>query len=157
MVKQKGAVRNDYTANNNPNVLVQKIAADPNALGYFGYGYYYPNKNQVNLLAIKNGDDSVLPSRHNIKWDQYRPLSRPLFIYVNIKASQDKPLLREFLHFYLDNAPEFVSYSGYIPLPKEGYRLSTQHFDTGKTGTVFEGTSPVNLTMDEILKKEAAF
>ncbi len=157
VIKQKGAVRSDYTANKNPNVLVQKIAEDTNALGYFGYGYYKINNNLVNLLAIKNGDESVLPSRYNIKWDQYRPLSRPLFIYVNIKASQDKPLLREFIHFYLENAPEFVSYSGYIPLPKEGYKLSKQHFETGKTGTVFEGTSQVNLTIDELLKKEAAF
>ncbi|MGK7941353.1 MAG: PstS family phosphate ABC transporter substrate-binding protein [Crocosphaera sp.] len=157
VIKQKGAVRSDYTADKDPNTLVQKIAEDPNALGYFGYGYYKINNSQVTALAIKNGDQSVLPSRYNIKWDQYRPLSRPLFIYVNMKASQDKPWLREFVHFYLENAPEFVSYSGYIPLPKEGYRLSKQHFETGKAGTVFAGTSQVTLTMDELLKKEAAF
>ncbi|MDJ0662595.1 MAG: PstS family phosphate ABC transporter substrate-binding protein [Crocosphaera sp.] len=157
VIKKKGEIRSDYTVNKNPNILVQKISEDMNALGYFGYGYYKVNDSRVTALAIKNGEQSVVPSRYNIKWDQYRPLSRPLFIYVNMKASQDKPSLREFVHFYLENAPEFVSDSGYIPLPKEGYQLSKQHFETGKVGTVFEGNSQVNLTMDELLKKEAAF
>ncbi len=157
VIKQEGSIRNDYIANNNPNILVQKIANDPNALGYFGYGYYKLNTNQVKALAIKIDNQTVLPSRYNIKWDQYRPLSRPLFIYVNFKASQEKPLLREFVHFYLENAPEFVSSGGYVPLTQEGYKLAKQHFETGKVGTVFEGKSQVELTMDQLLIKEAAF
>ncbi|MDJ0844327.1 PstS family phosphate ABC transporter substrate-binding protein [Crocosphaera sp.] len=157
VLKKEGAIRNDYTANKNPNILVEKIANDPNALGYFGYGYYKFNTNQVKALAIKKENESVKATRYNIKWDQYRPLSRPLFIYVNLKASQDKPLLREFVHFYLENAPEFVSSGGYVPLPQEGYKLAKQHFETGKVGTVFEGQSQVELSLDQLLKKEAAF
>ncbi|MDJ0598511.1 MAG: PstS family phosphate ABC transporter substrate-binding protein [Crocosphaera sp.] len=157
VIKQKGEIRKDYTANKNPNILVQKIANDPNALGYFGYGYYKISTTQVKALAIKKNNQSIVPSRSNIKWDQYRPLSRPLFIYVNMKASQEKPVLREFVHFYLENSPEFVSSAGYIPLPKELYKLAKQHFETGKVGTVFEGKSQVELTMDQLLKKEAEF
>ncbi len=157
VMKKEGAIRKDYTANKNPNILVQKIAKDPNALGYFGYGYYKLNKNQVKALAIKKDNESVVQSQYNIKWDQYRPLSRPLFIYVNMKASQEKPVLRELVHFYLENSPEFVSYAGYVSLPKELYKLAKQQFETGKVGTVFEGTSQVELTMDQLLKKEAEF
>ena len=157
IVEQEGAIRNDYTANKNPQVLVQKIANDPNGLGFFGYGYYKRNKERLTALAINKGDELVEPSYQAIKWDQYRPLSRPLFIYVNLKSSQEKSSLRNFVHFYLDNASEIVSAEGYIPLPKDGYKLAKQHFETGKVGTVFEGKSQVELSMDEVLRKEANF
>ena len=67
VIKKKGEIRSDYTVNKNPNILVQKISEDMNALGYFGYGYYKVNDSRVTALAIKNGEQSVVPSRYNIK------------------------------------------------------------------------------------------
>lgn len=157
VVGKEGAIRKDYKANKDPQLLAQDVMDDPDGLGYFSYGYYTLNKDNLTALAVGQGDKPVLPSYQTIKSDQYRRLSRPLFIYVNMKASQDKPLLREFVYFYLDNAPEFVSASGYVPLPKDGYKLGKQHFEIGKVGTVFEGKSQIDVTMNELLRKQAVF
>ncbi len=79
------------------------------------------------------------------------------FIYVNSSALQKNPLLKEFVEFYLDRSPEIVSSVGYIPLPEEGYQLTNIHFHRGKVGTVFEGKSALNLTIGELLRKQAKF
>jgi len=88
---------------------------------------------------------------------QYQPLSRPLFIYVNAKAAQENPALKNFVEFYLKEAPEIVRQVGYIPLSEEGYKLATIHFQRGKVGTVFDGKSAFNLTMGELLRKQATY
>ncbi|MCC5634295.1 hypothetical protein LC593_00210 [Nostoc sp. CHAB 5844] len=46
---------------------------------------------------------------------------------------------------------------GYIPLPDEGYQINSVHFYKGKVGTVFDGKAEMNLTIGELLRKEAKF
>ena len=151
------ASRNDYTGSEDDNVLVQGVSSDPNALGYFGFAYYEANPNQLKALAVDNGKGAVLPSRSAVEKAQYQPLSRPLFIYVNFKSAQNKPQVREFVEFYLNKARTSVSSVGYIPLPDEAYRLNFVHFHAGKVGTVFAGNEPLNLTLGELLRKQATF
>ena len=78
-------------------------------------------------------------------------------IYVNAQAAQDNPALETFVEAYLEKAPEVVSQVGYIPLPEEGYRLAKIHFERGKVGTVFDGKTEFNLTIGELLRKQAKF
>jgi phosphate transport system substrate-binding protein len=156
-VGQPKASRNDYTASEDDNVLVQGVAKDPNALGYFGFGYFEDNQDKLKALAIDNGKGAILPSRETVEKAQYQPLARPLFIYVNVRANQMKPELREFVKFYLNNAKRIVENANYIPLPEEGYHIAKIHFESGKVGTVFEGKSELNLTIGELLRKEKKF
>ncbi|GET43940.1 PstS family phosphate ABC transporter substrate-binding protein [Microseira wollei] len=156
-VGQPKASRNDYTASEDDNVLVQGVAKDPNALGYFGFGYFEDNQDKLKALAIDNGKGAILPSRETVEKAQYQPLARPLFIYVNVRYNQMKPELREFVKFYLNNAKRIVENANYIPLPEEGYHISKIHFESGKVGTVFEGKSELNLTIGELLRKEKKF
>lgn len=151
------ASRNDYVASEDDNVLVEGISKDPNALGYFGFAYYEENQNKLKVLAVNNGEGSVLPSHQTVEKAQYQPLSRPLFIYVNAKAAQNKPAVKEFVDFYNEKAPTLVSSVGYVPLPEEAYDLNRVHFYTGKVGTVFEGEAELNLTIGELLRKQAKF
>lgn len=65
------ASRNDYTASEDDQVLVNDIIQDPNALGYFGYSYYEKHHNQLKALAIDNGKGAVLPSRQTVEKVQY--------------------------------------------------------------------------------------
>jgi phosphate transport system substrate-binding protein len=94
--------RTDYTPSSNDNVLVQGVASEKNALGYFGYGYYVENQQRLKALGVKNGDDAacVVPSEATIDAGEYVPLSRPLFVYVN-KASLKRPEVAGYLRFYL--------------------------------------------------------
>lgn len=117
---ESGAIRSDFTASEDDNILVQGIAGDKNALGFFGYAYYEENQDKLKLVPIDNGDGPVIPTFDTIKNGEYTPLSRPLFVYVN-KASLEKPEVKEFLNFYLEVAPDLVPDVGYVALPDEEY------------------------------------
>jgi phosphate transport system substrate-binding protein len=150
--------RGDYNFSENDDALVQAVSQDPNALGYFGYSYYERNKDKLKALGISHeGNPPVLPSRETVEAAQYRPLARPLFIYVNAKAAQDNPALEEFVEFYLNKAPELVKEIGEIPLPEEGYHLGRIQFQKFEAGTVFDGKPQYNLTIGELLRKQATF
>lgn len=149
------ASRHDYTASKDDNVLVQGVSQDPNALGYFGIAYYEANRSQVKALAVDNSKGPVLPTRETVEKIQYQPLSRPLFIYVNYKSAQNKLVVREFVDFYLDKAPNLVNQVGYIPLSNEVYHLNFVQFHKGEVGTVFNGQAHLNLTLAEVLRKRA--
>ena len=154
---QVDASRSDYTASENDEILVQGVSSDPNALGYFGLAYYEQNQGKLKALAVDGGKGSVMPSRGTVERTQYQPLARPLFIYVNANAAQKNPALREFVEFYLEKAPEIVRSVGYVPLPEDGYHLIKVHFYKTKVGTVFDGKSEFNLTISELLRKQATF
>ncbi len=115
------ASRSDYTASADDNVLVQGIAGDRNALGYFGYAYYLENTDKLRAVPIDNGDGPVLPTEETIETGEYAPLSRPLLIYVN-KASLERPEVKTFVVYYMENAPELVSDVGYVKLEDQVYQ-----------------------------------
>ena len=59
---------------------------------------------------------ATLPSLETVTGAKYQPLARPLFIYVNLKSAQENNNLKNFIGFYLKNAPEIVKGVDYIPL-----------------------------------------
>lgn len=157
IVGEAGASRNDYLDSEDDNTLVQGVKQDPNAIGYFGLAYYETQKDQIKALAVDSGDGAVFPSREAVEAGEYQPLSRPLFIYVNSSAAQKNPQLKEFVEYYLEQVPNTVQEVGYVPLPEEGYQLTKIHFGRGKVGTVFDGQSAFNLTIGELLTRQAEF
>jgi phosphate transport system substrate-binding protein len=154
IVGQSGASRTDYTASEDDDILVQGVAANPNALGYFGYAYYDANKDKLKPLGIDNGKGSaVMPSLETVQENNYKPLARPLFIYVNAVSAQNNPLMNEFIDFYLQKAPEIVSSVGYIPFEEDDYTKLYRNYHKTKVGTVFGGQSEFTSTIDEVLTK----
>lgn len=119
------ASRSDYVASEDDNVLVQGIAGEKYALGYFGYAYYVENRDKLKLVGIDEGKGRgcVLPSEQSINDGTYSPLSRLIFIYPNKKSLQ-RSEVKEFVRFYLVEAPKLVKQVGYMPLPKEKYEES---------------------------------
>ncbi len=120
---EAGASRPDYTASEDDNVLVQGIAGDENALGYFGYAYYQENQERLKLVPIDNGNGPIAPDATTINDGSYAPLSRPVFIYLS-KTAAAKPQVRAFVEFYLEIAPLIVDEVGYIELRPEQYEES---------------------------------
>ncbi|KXG74397.1 PstS family phosphate ABC transporter substrate-binding protein [Thermotalea metallivorans] len=118
---KSGAIRQDFVASEDDNVLVQGIAGDKNALGFFGYAYYVENKDKLKVVKIDNGNGPVEPTFKTIQDGSYAPLSRPIFIYVN-KAALERPEVKEFTIFYLEKAKEIVPQVGYVALPDEEYK-----------------------------------
>jgi phosphate transport system substrate-binding protein len=110
--------RSDYTQSEDDNALVQGIAGDKNALGYFGFAYYEQNTDKLKLVAIDKGDGCVTPSRETIANGTYAPLSRALFVYPS-RQSLAKPHVRAFFEYYLANASTFAAEVGYVELPAD--------------------------------------
>jgi phosphate transport system substrate-binding protein len=148
--------RGDFTASEDDNVLVQGIANDRNALGYFGFAYYVENQKKLKAVAVDGGKGPVAPSPKTVEDGTYQPLSRPIFIYVS-KKSVDKPQVKEFVEFYLKNAAELVKQVKYVPLPANAYSLGLEHLKKGKIGTVFGGEAEVGVKIEDLLKREAKF
>lgn len=156
VVGKAKASRGDYTASEDDNVLVHGIASDPNALGYFGFAYYFQNRQRLKAVAIqrKKGEKPVLPSEKSVLENRY-PLARPLFIYVNRKSA-DRPEVRAFVEFYLRNAQRLAKEVGYVPLPKRAYQLALERFRKRIVGSLFgaKGTQ-VGVSIEKLLAMEA--
>ena len=150
------ATRGDFTASEDDNVLVQGVAGDVNAIGYFGYAYYAENTAKLKALPIveKEGKPAVAPSEKTVLDGSYQPLSRPIFIYVNAK-SLSKPEVKKFVDFYMTEGGKMASEVKYVPLPAEAYKLAQDHINKGKKGTVFGGKNEVGITIKELLAREA--
>ena len=146
--------RGDFTASEDDNVLVQGVASDKSALGFFGFAYYMENQKKVKAVAVDGGKGPVLPSAKTVEDGSYQPLSRPIFIYVNIKSAE-KPEVRQFIEFYMKNAPTLVKEVKFFPLPAQAYTINMEHLNKKKLGTVFGGKSEVGLRIEELLKREA--
>ncbi len=119
IVGKSKSSRTDYTPSTDDNVLVKGVTGDKYALGYFGYAYYAENKSKLKVLPIATGDDlaaAVAPTEETILNGSYKPLSRPLFIYVN-KASLKKPQVAEFVKYYLHEGQSWVKTVRYVELP----------------------------------------
>ena len=145
--------RGDFTASEDDNVLVQGIANDRNALGFFGFAYYAENQDKLKAVAVDGGKGPVLPSAKTVEDGSYQPLSRPIFIYVS-KKSLGKPEVKEFVEFYLRNAPKLVKQVKYVALPAKAYTVGLARMKSVKVGTAFGGKAEVGVKIDDLLKRE---
>ncbi len=148
----EAGVRSDFQASEDDNVLVQGVAGEPHALGYFGYAYYEANKEKLKLVPIDSGDGPVSPTKETIRTGAYKPLSRPLFIYVR-EAAAKKKAVQAFVEFYLRRASELVGDVGYVPLPEEAYQLALKRFRNRRTGSMFEGGPEADVAITELLRR----
>jgi phosphate transport system substrate-binding protein len=111
---EEGASRADYTASEDDNVIVQAVAGDVGAMGYFGFTYYEENQDTLKALEIDGGEGCVAPSPETARDGSYAPLSRPLFIYPKVEALQ-RPEVGAFVQYYLDNIDSIAETALYIP------------------------------------------
>jgi len=108
--KKCHAIREDgayVEAGENDNLIVQKLNANKNAFGIFGYSFLEENADKVRAVAI-NG---VLPTFETISSDKYTA-ARPLFIYVKKAHINVIPGLKEFMEEYVSN--KAIGEEGYL-------------------------------------------
>jgi phosphate transport system substrate-binding protein len=156
VVGKSKSSRGDFTASEDDNVLVQGVARDTGALGYFGFAYYVENKDKLKAVPIveKAGKPAVEPSMETVLKGTYQPLARPIFIYINVK-SLAKPEVKEFVEYYMKHGAKLSREVKYVPLPDSAYKTSWEHVLKMKKGTVFGGVAEVGITIEELLKREA--
>ena len=103
-------------AGENDNLIVQKLDANPSALGIFGFSFLDQNTDKIQGSYV----DGVQPTFDAIADGKY-PVSRPLFFYVK-KAHADvipgiKDYLKEFSSEKAWGAEGYLSERGMIPMP----------------------------------------
>lgn len=114
------------------------VKGDKYAIGFFGYSYFEAAKNELTAIAIVNpkSGEAVLPSPQSIESNNYAPLSRPLFWYINSESLQ-RAEVREFVDFALENISKIVTEAGYVPLPSSVYSAAQAHIEKGLNGPHF--------------------
>ena len=122
---EEGATRKDYQPSEDDNVLVQGIEGDEGGLGYFGHSYAEQNQDKLNIVKVDGGDGCVEPTTDTIQSGEYKPLSRPLFMYPSEKALE-KPEVKAFMEFVLDNADSIAETALIVP-------ATTQTIDKSKS------------------------
>jgi phosphate transport system substrate-binding protein len=125
---KSGAVRTDFTPSEDDNVLVQGIAGDLYAMGFFGFSYYHENSDILKALSIDGGAGPVFPSFETIKDGSYSPLSRPMYIYVN-KESLKQEHVKAFLRFQLGEGSVVIKDVGYVELEEHEYAAQLKLID----------------------------
>jgi phosphate transport system substrate-binding protein len=151
--------RGDFTSSEDDNVLVQGVATDKSALGFFGLAYYEENTSKLRLVPVddgkaENGAGPVLPSAETVRNGTYQPLARPLFVYVST-AALERPEVARFMDFYLGaEGRKLVSEVGYVPLTDAGTTLVQARLASRQSGSVFAGGSQVGLSVEDLLSRE---
>ncbi|MGD8934772.1 MAG: PstS family phosphate ABC transporter substrate-binding protein [Gammaproteobacteria bacterium] len=113
-VREDGAY---IEAGENDNLIVQKLDANPDALGIFGFSFLDQNTDKVQGSLI----DGVAPEFEAIASGDY-PVSRPLYFYVKKAHIGKVPGIKEFLGewdkegTWGDNG--YLTDKGLIPMPK---------------------------------------
>ena len=80
----------------NDNLIIQKLSANPEALGIFGFSFLDENRDKVRGLPV----EGVAPEFDAVADGSY-PVSRPLFFYANLARYGQTPGLQEFVEFFV--------------------------------------------------------
>ena len=115
---EEGVSREDYQPSEDDNILVQGVAGEPGGLGYFGHSYYEQNKDKLNLVKVDGGSGCVEPTTETIQSGEYKPLSRPLFMYPSTKALK-RPEVKAFLDYVEENYQAIAEASQIVPMSPE--------------------------------------
>jgi phosphate transport system substrate-binding protein len=123
------ASRTDYQASEDDNVLVQGVAGDRGGMAYFGYSYFVENKTRLNAVQVRNPKTNacVAPAEKSVHEQKYKPLSRPLFVYVK-GSSFKKRHVQAFLDYMFDNEVRIANRARFISLTPQQLKRARHHF-----------------------------
>lgn len=150
-----GVSRTDYTSSADDDVIAKGVADNDVALGYVGHGFFERHRPQLKALAVDDLDDRVgrgpiEPTAENVARGIYRPLARPLFIYVNV-ARAERPEVAAFARYFVRKARELAGDAGSVPMMGMAYTLAEQRLDKMATGTMFTAPNAAELGVEFLL------
>ncbi len=115
------AIREDgayIEAGENDNLIVQKLAANPNAVGIFGFSFLEENGDKVHGSEV----DGVVPTFESISNGDY-PVSRPLYFYIKRAHVGKIPGIQEYAVEFTSNKAMgedgYLLDKGLIPLSED--------------------------------------
>jgi phosphate transport system substrate-binding protein len=136
--KECRSIREDgpyVEAGENDNLIIEKLVADPGALGVFGYSFLDQNRDKVKAAKV----DGVFPEFEAISSGEY-PVSRSLFFYIKNAHAAVIPGIKQYVAEFTNakaiGADGYLVSKGLIPLP-ESDRAKFEK--AGKSLTKFDG------------------
>jgi phosphate transport system substrate-binding protein len=132
---EEATTRPDYQASPDDNIIIQAVQGSDTSLGWVGFAFA-KEATDVSIVpvAAEPGGECVEPTDETIADNSY-PVSRPLFIYVNAAAVDEKPELEAFVDFYLsDEGIGSVSEVGYVDLSAEDLEATRGVWEARETG-----------------------
>jgi len=118
-VDEGAAHTSEGTSSEDDNVLATGVGGDDFAIGYFGIAYFLEAGENLKAVQVDGGDGCVEPSAETALDGSYKPLSRPLYIYTRTSFLEEKPEVKGFVQFYLENSQALVPEVGYVELPED--------------------------------------
>lgn len=151
-----GVARQDYMSSTEDNVVVQAVARDPGTLGLVSLAYYLENRTRLKAVSVvfESGGPAVAPSLEAVARGEYRTLSRPVFLYVSIRALE-RPQVAQLAEFYVHNAGRFAKEQSYVALSASLYSKALANLRSRVKGSVWDGSVPIGLTPEALHKKYA--
>lgn len=128
---KEDAMTENYSPSADDNVILTGVSGDKFAMGFFGCAYYFLNQDKVRALKISPTEsltDAVELTSDSVTSGTYKPMSRPLFIYVK-QSSLARSEVQDFVRFYLHDGQAQVSEVKYVPLNPADLEESRKRFD----------------------------
>ncbi len=119
-------------AGENDNLIVQRLDADPNAVGIFGYSALFENSDKLQAVTV----GGVAPSLETIASGDYG-ISRPLYFYVKNAHRKVIPGMDDFIKEYVSNealaSGGYLGERGLVSLPEDKLKAVQEAATGGKT------------------------
>ncbi len=116
---EEGVQRSDGVQTSaDDNVIVTGVSGEDGGLGYAGYSFYEQNQDKLAAVSVDGGSGCVEPTSESIQSGEYKPLSRPIFMYPNAKALQ-QPEVKAFMEFAIANHTEISEAANIVPMSDE--------------------------------------
>ncbi len=130
------AVRPDYNASANDNVIIDGVSGNQTSLGWVGFAFADENRDKVKLIEVDGGDGCVAPTPETIASAEF-PIARFLYTYIDAAAASD-PAVKAFVDFMLsDEGQTYVVDAGYVNLSAADLEQSRSNWNNLTTGTTF--------------------
>ena len=112
------------------NQIATGIEGESGAMGYFGFSYYEQNQDKLNAVKVDGGGGCVEPTAQTIQDGSYKPLARPIFMYVSKKALA-RPEVKGFVTFAVDQQQTIAEAAKIVPMSAEQAEKSKQAIGGG--------------------------
>ncbi|WP_247826274.1 PstS family phosphate ABC transporter substrate-binding protein [Arthrobacter antioxidans] len=127
---EEGAIRTDYSPSEDDNVTVQGVEGDMGATGFLGLSYVEENPDSLKAVDIDSGEGCVGASQETVQDGTYTPLGRELFIYVANASYTEKPQVKTFVDYYVENSAEIADAALFVPLTDEQVTVAQDELAT---------------------------
>lgn len=151
---EAGELRDDYRATDDVRELAGWLAEDPQGMGFMGAGNYLAapgeDRDRITNVAI----DGVVPTREEAQSGEYRPFTRPLFVYVNTGLAAEDEDVTRFVDYYVDEVQSILPLVYFYPLPDDVHDAAAERWHDRTPGTMFGGDPFGEVDLSEALGTE---